>query len=129
MFSAEERNIYRFFDGEKVRGVDPLAVWRKMCSQQGTDIIADLNSLGSENADFEAMARVLNAARIALGVEEFSDDGVSQKGLLDSEVMDAIHGLSAYMDELQKKTSNSQTSPSATESQQESPMSSSSDSG
>ena len=41
MYSVEERQIFKFWDGEKDRMVDPLAIYRKLGSLN-SDLQADI---------------------------------------------------------------------------------------
>lgn len=113
MYTAEERQIYRFFDGTKQRGVDPLATWRRFVTAPDFDAAADLQSVIDRPEDMESIARVVTAARAALKVGEYNDEDGS--GLTDTEVLQAIGGLVVFMQDLQKKMPISPTSQDATD--------------
>lgn len=113
MYSVEERQIFRFFDGEKERGIDPIATFRAFVSQPDFDYQADVGL--AETGDLQATARVLAAARAAFKVSEFSEDNGQQSGMLDSEVIATMKAFGSFISSLQKKTESTLTSQPSTD--------------
>jgi hypothetical protein len=133
MHSKTERQIFRFWNGEKETAVDPLAVFRKLSSWPGLNLTSDVQAIemlqgyfaklekdpkvaDSEvqkqvlKAGLEAWERVLGATRHALGVEAFrlDDEGV-ERGMTDEETMSTFHELLGYLGTLKKNTSSKVT--------------------
>lgn len=114
MFSAEERAIFEYFDGEKQRKADPIELIRAMHSIDGFDPQADAKA--ADVGDMQAMGRVIDAARKVFGVSSFSEENGETKGLLSFEVLQLVKSLGDFLRDLQKKTKNLAMSQDATES-------------
>ena len=112
LFTQSERCIFRYFDGEKARATDPLKVFRDLRSYPELDFKADIEAMKAE--DVSAEKRIINAARQAIGAKDFEEVEGKPIGLLDHEVLSVVYRLMSLLADLQKKLSNTQTSPSGT---------------
>jgi hypothetical protein len=77
---ARRREIFRFWDGQKVRGADPIAAWRALIADPDFDIERDTAMLENFN-DNGAWLRCVNATRKALNVAEFDAGGLTENEL------------------------------------------------
>lgn len=66
------RDIFQFWDGRRIRRIDPLVAWRVMWQHPTCNVSDDLNA--ADNGDFEAQARALAMTRDMFGVQAWSED-------------------------------------------------------
>lgn len=100
LYSPRERAIYRFFDGQKVRCVDPLVLWQRLMDHH-QDIMTDM--LGAKNftgdkgsALYQAM---ISDIRKVFEVEPFQDLGNGRyQGLTEAEVTQLYVHFYQYCD-------------------------------
>jgi hypothetical protein len=118
MFTKKERSIYRFWNGEKNVGADPLVIQRRLASAPDCDWEADVKILQLQTGEsLSAFDRLAKAARHAFKVRDFEEiDGV-QHGLLDSEIIELMVDFVAWMNELKKKGELPQVKPKPGESE------------
>ena len=115
--SGFNRNIFRFWDGEKERAVDPLAVFRSILSDKDFNLkedmtlmeeVAELTEAGKDceaitTLDLlEAQDRAATAVRRALGVPVYSENG--KPGFTTIDAIDTLHQLLEYMGDQKKST-------------------------
>lgn len=125
MFTKKERNIYRFWNGERMVGADPLVISRKLTTFPDFDFETDLKLLQlatSEDPELikqslKAMDRWAAAARHAFKIKEFElqEDG-SEVGLLEDEIAELILDFFTWLGEVKKNTLTTPTPQNSTES-------------
>jgi hypothetical protein len=98
-----QRQIFRFWDGHKVRGADPIVVWRALLSHPEFEITRDTALM--EVSDFKiadgARQRIVAATRTAFGVESLAGGGLTE-----DETVDLFKAFCVYAAELKKNSSN-----------------------
>lgn len=112
MFSKETREIYRFNEGTKMRGADPLAIQKRLglALKNCKHDIALLQLKNEESIG--AFDRLVKGAREAFQIEEFheDEDGV-QSGLMDQEVIDLLADFFKWLGDVKKKAEKLQSKP------------------
>lgn len=103
MWKPEERLIYRYWNGSKEVGADPLVLYRALMGQSESDIKSDGALM--ETGDAEALGRIVAAARKVFNVEEFHEENGEPVGLLESEVLQLLNDFASWTNETQKKMS------------------------
>jgi hypothetical protein len=106
-----QRNIFKFYDGEKLRGVDPLLVWRLIMTHP--DFNPEVHGPAFDKGDVEAWKIVLKCARDAFEIPPFTETG--KPGLTEQELSSLFKRFLAYCDDLKKSFETSQPSLPSTE--------------
>jgi hypothetical protein len=95
----KRRNIFSFWDGQRVRRVDPLRVLQTL--QADKEFLMDRHiKMAMELGDQEAIAITCKAVQTAFGVSAWSDD---QPGLTIAETLALVQAFVGWL-ELQKKS-------------------------
>lgn len=96
------RDIFEFFDGEKRRRIDPLAVLRQLnANPTFSDNLRLLHAAKDEDQfTAAANAEVLAAIRAAFGVQPVGDTG----GLTETETAQLFDDFWAFVEDLKKKS-------------------------
>lgn len=111
MFTKKERQIFRFYDGEKMVGRDPITIQTKLATSHA-DWEVDIALLrGGTKESFEAYDRLVSGARNAFGVKAFDEVDGKESGLLDAEVMEILIDYVGFLDEVKKKLEQQQSKP------------------
>jgi hypothetical protein len=98
-----KRDIFRFFDGQQWRSIDPLAAYYIMVSHSECDAAHDLPALVRDDFQtpqeaWETVARVQTMIRDMFGLKPFE-----QGGLTHFEADDLLGEFLAYIDRVKKK--------------------------
>lgn len=117
MFKPKERNIFKYHNGEKVVGIDPFLVQKKMGLNEECDFETDFKLLElADKTSLEAFDRLVKAARVAFNIKDFSvDDNDAETGLMDLEVMELLVDFGNWVGELKKKQEQPPSNPNAGE--------------
>lgn len=110
-FWQRQRQIFRFRDGRRVRGADPLVVWRALLSHTEFEITRDtelMNVPEFQIAD-PARRRLIAATRGAFGISDLAGGGLTE-----DETVDLFKSFCVYAAELKKNSSNTPISPEPT---------------
>lgn len=114
IYANRQRAIFRFWDGTRKRGVDPILVVRALESHPEFNWEVDPQLIEMEDADREAadgaFARIADATRMAFGIPLF--DG--KHGLTEGELLNLLGFFVGYLNALKKNTSTPLTSPEPT---------------
>lgn len=117
-YHPEERRIYSYFDGEKVRKVDPLPLYSKYLAKEPV-IYANLKTLSFKGVD-ERFFKEAEASLVGIVRETFSlrqlvnGEEIPEGGTLtNSECLVLLDHFVLYMDDLLKKNLTPETSPSS----------------
>lgn len=106
----QERNreIFRYWDGTRERGADPIKALRGMLGDERFNVEThpDLALAG----DLEASEICLKTVRRVFGIEEFSEANGAEHGLTDGETLKVLFAFGEYMDTLKKNGSGQPTS-------------------
>ena len=100
-----KRDIFRYWDGERWRGADPVLVVRKLSSHplfslEKHPVDLQSNQLATQN---EAIAVTVGAMRDVFGVKPWDD--VTDKGLTERETLALFHNLLSYLEGVKKNGS------------------------
>lgn len=116
-----DRLIFKFFDGERERAVDPLAALRRLRAT-GCDINAQLtllNDAPDESIREEAWLSLVNATREVFDLKPLRDDftggGGICRGLTEQETFDVFDRFGEFIDALKKNTNPKPTLPPSSE--------------
>jgi len=101
----DTRAIFRYFDGTKQRGIDPIAAFRSLVAHPDYDPESTPLLVGA--GDAAAYATMLKAARQVFGVTAWSEDG---GGLTETETIELLISFGAYLNSLKKSGNPSLTS-------------------
>jgi hypothetical protein len=98
-----KRDIFRFFDGQQWRSIDPLAAYYTMVSHRDCDAAQDLPALVRDDFQtpqeaWETVGRVQQMIRDMFGLKPFE-----QGGLTHFEADDLLGEFLAYIDRVKKK--------------------------
>jgi hypothetical protein len=102
------RKIFRFWDGARVRRVDPIVVFRALRLVKDFDLENDLTGIAS--GDDSACARAIAATRMVFGIQPWNEED----GLTEDETLDVLASFVLWWDELKKNSSPLPISPVAT---------------
>jgi hypothetical protein len=96
---SRQRQIFRFWDGKKVRGADPIVVWRALLSHPDFEITRDteLMNVPDFKVSDPARRRCVAATRAAFGVESLGGGGLTE-----DETVDLFKAFCIYAVELKK---------------------------
>lgn len=113
-----QREIFRYFNGAREVGIDPLQAIRDLAEDPAFDI--DKTPKLAVNPDLQIAKKhsaiMLAAVRRVFGLPVWSEDAIgNQRGVLDSEVYELYGRFGAYLGSLKKSTSLPPTSPDALE--------------
>ena len=98
-----QRMIFRFWDGKKVRGADPIVVWRALLSHPEFEITRDteLMNVPEFKISDAARHRLVAATRAAFAVKSLADGGLTE-----DETVSLFQSFCVYAAELKKNSSN-----------------------
>jgi hypothetical protein len=99
--AAPQRNTFAYFDGRRLRSIDPLVAYRRLTSFEGFDWDRDPERVA--NGNDKAMERTVEAVRSTFGVPAWTDDGES--GLTEEETYMLLISFVEYMVEQKKSGS------------------------
>lgn len=110
VYLPRERLIYSFFDGQQMRHVDPLVLYRKLGLKEA-EIIADIKSSSVTQSKFAAKAHetLINNIR-----EVFDVKPISEGGLGELECLNLLDHFWDYVNLIKKNSPQSQTDVEAT---------------
>lgn len=97
---ARRRNIYRFFDGQRMRSVDPLRLYREILMHE--DYRADdwsMSRVDNRAVKLAAIARLASVWRFVTDTDTAEDGGLS-----DAECYSLIGEFVQYSEEQKKST-------------------------
>lgn len=103
------RAIFRYWDGRRWRGADPLVAFRRMLNHPRFD--PDTHLAAADRGDQEALSIVVEATREIFEIPAWRDD---QQGLTEAETLNLIGEFIEYLNALKKNGSRSPTSPEST---------------
>ena len=105
MFTATDRQIYEWHDGDKKRVADPIKCHLAMMDGK-LDWEVEIEKITSE--DFSTLRPVIDKAREMFGAEELSvDENGGIHGLTDLQVVHLLQDFAGYLSSLKKTTENS----------------------
>lgn len=111
---ARRRQIFRFWDGERIRGIDPLAVIRGLAEHPTFD--ASVHPVEARCHDYSIANRaykiIADAVSDVFGVQSY--DGATGKGLLEAERATLYAEFQEYISALKKNGEPNQTISGAT---------------
>jgi hypothetical protein len=104
MFTKKERCIFKFWNGERNIGGDPLAIQRKLITFPDFNLEVDLKLLQLANEEsLNAFDRLVRAARHAFKVKDFEvDEDGNESGLLDTEMIELIVDFGTFLTDVKK---------------------------
>ena len=108
------RAIFRYWDGRRLRKIDPMAVLRALRADKNYDQAVHLPQVDA--GDEEAIRITANAVRSAFGAPAFADGGLSEL-----ELCGVLVDFLTFLATLKKSTDTPQNSPEAAEPMQPSP--------
>lgn len=111
LFRRDERELFRYWDGQKQRSIDPVASYRAIWSDPECNLLTDAttarNPIKPDGAAFYPISEVYAAedrlremTRRIFGVKEWSED---QPGLTVDETDALLNSFLAYCADLKKK--------------------------
>lgn len=118
MFTPQERNLYRYYNGTREVAADPLAIQRKLTTFPNFDLVADIKRMQLNNQEsLLAFGRLLEAARCAFDILPFSEseDG-TQVGLLETETVSLVIDFGNWLGAVKKNIPTQPDSPPISES-------------
>lgn len=104
-----QRAIFRFWDGEQERGIDPAVAYRALWSHQTYDPAT--HPMLAEAGDVKAWQIMLDGIRDVFGIKPWVEDASGQHGLTDEETRLLIIGFNEYLEGLKKSGNPMPTSP------------------
>lgn len=99
------RAIFQFWDGRRLRAVDPLVAFRTL--QEHPDFEMERDLTGHDAGQADSTQACLQATRAAFGVTVF--DGT--RGLTEAETLDLLGTFGNWMQTVKKNISGPPTSP------------------
>jgi hypothetical protein len=104
-----ERQIFRYWDGEKERHADPIEMFRRMAVHDTFDLEGHLKDLTASvpQVQLEAEQITVDAVREIFGVKAWSED--CPTGLTRGETMNLLGQFIMYTDALKKNGNGHQT--------------------
>ena len=109
MFTKKERCIFRYFDGQKKRGMDPLEADIAM---ESSKFDWEANVLGMQLGEGPAAIATIAEIRRIFGLKEY--DAETEAGLTSSEVLDVLADFGAWKETVKNFFVPPQTSPQST---------------
>jgi broad specificity phosphatase PhoE len=107
------RNIYRFWDGTRERGIDPVRALREMYADK--EFVPEKHYDAAVEGDLEATAVTLRMVHRVFGLQPYRETDSSEVGLTDQESLEVLFGLAEYLETLKKNGNGQQTLPDVTE--------------
>lgn len=98
--ARKQRQSFRYWDGRRLRSIDPVVAYRGLASVDDFDW--DRDPVRIERGDDKALQRTIAATRSVFDVKPFSSDG---DGLTEDESLELLISFVDYMAE-QKKSGN-----------------------
>ena len=113
-----QRQIFRFHDGTKLRGVDPMVVLRTL---QAEKEFTEADIALAMQGDVDASQRTIRAVRKAFGVIAWEQDQHTgaERGLTEGETLTLLDEFGVWLDAVKKNTNPSLTSLRAMEEESE----------
>lgn len=108
------RNIFRFFDGEKERGIDPLLVARRIASHPTFNPEVHWAGIKMDPPDMESVGIVVDAVRDVFEVQGWHEVDGQEVGLTEDECIGLFGQFLIYTDSLKKNIEPNPTGPPAT---------------
>lgn len=106
------RHIFRYFDGVKERGIDPVLVARRIASHPTFNPEVHWAGAMLDPPDVEAMGVLVDAVRDVFEVQAWSEVSAGQEiGLTETECITLYGQFLAYTSELKKSTESKLTGP------------------
>jgi len=99
--AGEQRNTFRYWDGGKLRAIDPMVAYRGLSSFEGFDW--DKDPIRTERGDDAALSRTVAATRTVFGIATYSES--STGGLTEDESLGLLISFVEYMIEQKKNGS------------------------
>jgi hypothetical protein len=106
-----QRKIFSFYDGARMRRVDPLLVWRLIMTHPDFD--PAVHGPAFDRGCPEAWKVVLKCARDVFQLEHFTELG--KPGLTEQEMVSLFKRFLAFCEDLKKSFEESPTTPPSTE--------------
>lgn len=133
IYQPQERFLYKYFNGEKVTAVDPLAMFKKFLDIQG-DLLGAIAVARSEMKDARKEDdKAVKMCREFFGVKPW--DPETQTGLTELESLNLMDHFIDFCESVKKNSNPTQTSPEETSdttplySEESPPITNTSDSG
>jgi hypothetical protein len=98
--AERQRQIFRYFDGVRRRGIDPIAAYRALASDP--DFRYDLHVQGCLEGDLESIQITLAAVRRTFDVRPWNE--ATERGLTEEETLELLPQFYDYMESLKKNT-------------------------
>jgi hypothetical protein len=101
------RKIFRLWDGQQIRRVDPIQAWRSYVGDPEFDLENDTKAMEAPVLQLaaEAWGKCVAATQRALGVK-----GLDEGGLTEEETVEAFQNFCQYVYDLKKNSSSWPTS-------------------
>jgi len=99
MFTPEQTKIFKYFDGKKLQGVDPLDIQLKFSKSK---VDWDDLSFRAQAGETDAIEEIVNSFRSILGLHVY--DAETDTGLTSMKVLETFQQFGEYMAELKKNT-------------------------
>lgn len=109
------RAIFRYFDGQRQRGIDPLAATRAF--HQHPTFNLERHLPGLDEGDAESIELTVKAMRDIFGIKPWE-----QGGLTEAETLNVLRDFDVYLDLVKKNGSPLPTLPNATDLPQSDPF-------
>lgn len=109
--TAEDRNLFEYWDGTEKRVGDPLHLYRMM--QNDPEFRVDVHPMLCDEGDDDAIEITLTAIRRAFGIQAF--DPVAMTGLTQAETLQLWVAFCYWMDDVKKNTNPLPTLPQSTD--------------
>lgn len=109
-----QRAIFRYWDGERERGIDPASVWRALVTHPKFNWETHPALIDDQNPAVgrEALEITLNAIREVFDVGIWTEDAQGHaRGLTEWETINILVEFNQYLDSLKKSTNPTPTSP------------------
>jgi hypothetical protein len=99
---STQRQIFRYWDGQRLRSIDPIVATRGLLAVEGFDWRLDPKRI--DRGDEEALERTVAATREIFGVTGWIDDS-SGGGLTEQETLSLLISFALYLTALKKSGS------------------------
>lgn len=108
-YSARERAIFRFWDGQGWKGVDPLTVTSALLNDHDLDNDFKLALVKCPETQ-PTLMRIADKVRAAFRIPPFSEMDGKAIGLTNDELLSLLADFHTFLDDLKKKAGYSQIS-------------------
>jgi hypothetical protein len=97
----KQRLLFRYWDGQEVRAIDPFRVYREIKN----DKTIDLDTVGpmADRLEEPATTQLVELACRIFDIKRY--DGKTDDGLTDAEILNLFGDLNEYLDAIKKKCS------------------------